>query len=65
MKPQTSLAALALFLAAERTVVAITFDEWRADHFTPAELNDAGVSGELAEPDGDGRSNYTAPLHNL
>ena len=30
---------------------------WRYRHFTLAELRDAAVSGDLADPDGDGRAN--------
>jgi hypothetical protein len=37
---------------------AITFDEWRAAMFTPAELGDVAISGYTADPDGDGRRNW-------
>jgi hypothetical protein len=30
---------------------------WRAVHFNATELSDAGVSGDAADPDGDGRAN--------
>lgn len=37
--------------------VATAFDSWRGAYFTPLELADSGVSGDLADPDGDGLSN--------
>lgn len=37
--------------------VATAFDSWRNSHFTPLELADSNVSGDLADPDGDGASN--------
>lgn len=35
----------------------LTFAEWRGDHFSPAQLADPGISGPLADPDGDGLAN--------
>ena len=43
-------------LAMTVTAAAITFDEWRAAHFTAEELN-LTVSSEGADPDGDGKTN--------
>jgi len=34
-----------------------TLFTWRLRHFTPAELEVPGLSGDLADPDGDGRAN--------
>jgi hypothetical protein len=31
---------------------------WQAGHFSPAELADPSVSGDNADPDGDGHSNF-------
>jgi hypothetical protein len=36
---------------------ALTFSDWQASYFTPAELSDATVSGPEADPDGDSRAN--------
>lgn len=38
-------------------VVEGAFDAWRALHFSPAQLADPAVSGYLADPDRDGRTN--------
>ena len=35
----------------------LSYDAWRAKHFSPAELADPAVSGEQADPDGDGLPN--------
>ena len=35
----------------------LSYDAWKARHFTPAELDQTGISGDLADPDGDGRPN--------
>ena len=40
------------------TAAAVTFEEWRATHFTPTELANPAISGPVANPDHDGRSNY-------
>ena len=32
--------------------------EWLRAHFTPGELSDAAISGDLADPDGDGLTNF-------
>ena len=34
-----------------------TFEEWQTDHFSAAQLNAPNLSGENADPDGDGLSN--------
>ncbi|MBX3737538.1 MAG: immunoglobulin domain-containing protein [Candidatus Didemnitutus sp.] len=50
------------FLAAfvDRTfVVGTTFDAWRLNYFSAAELLDAAISGPNADPDGDGFVNLT------
>jgi hypothetical protein len=39
------------------TVGPETLSEWKARHFTPAELADPAISGDDADPDGDGLSN--------
>ena len=33
-------------------------DTWRVRYFSPAELTDPGVSGDAADPDGDGQTNF-------
>ena len=35
-----------------------TYQDWAAEHFTAEELTDPAISGEEADPDGDGRSNW-------
>jgi uncharacterized repeat protein (TIGR01451 family) len=35
-----------------------TYEDWAAGHFTPAELADPAISGEEADPDGDGLTNH-------
>ena len=52
----TSLIPLVL-LTATLPAAAVTYDEWKAVHFTTAELADPGISGRFADPDGDGRNN--------
>jgi uncharacterized delta-60 repeat protein len=37
--------------------LATAFDSWRATHFTSAELSNSAVSGDTADPDGDGLNN--------
>ncbi len=49
---------LAAAAAAPMQLRAITFDEWRALHFTTGDLTDGGISGYTADPDGDGRANW-------
>lgn len=44
-------------LALPLTVDALTFDEWRAAHFTAAQLSDPAISGAQADADGDGKVN--------
>ncbi len=47
-----------LLLLADPSVQAVSFDEWRAQYFTAAQLLDSAVSGPHADPDGDGRGNF-------
>ncbi len=49
----------ALTASDELTVVvgADDYAAWRSLHFTPAELQDPAVSGDQADPDGDGQTN--------
>ena len=42
--------AFCLVLAGSSISNAITFDEWRATHFTAAELADSSISGAAADP---------------
>lgn len=35
----------------------LSYDAWKANHFTAAELIDASISGDAADPDGDGLAN--------
>ena len=54
-----------LGLAAVSVSHAITFDEWRAAHFTAAELADSSISGAAADPGHFGFTNllrYTLSL---
>jgi uncharacterized delta-60 repeat protein len=37
--------------------VKTSFAQWQQKHFTPQELNDAAISGDAADPDGDGINN--------
>ncbi len=34
------------------------YEDWKAAHFTAAELLDPAISGDTADPDGDGHTNY-------
>lgn len=49
----------AILSSVQRATVNVTtaFDFWRGTHFTPLELADGNISGDLADPDGDGLSN--------
>lgn len=40
------------------TVSDLPIDEWRFSHFTPTQLADSTISGNEADPDGDGMCNY-------
>lgn len=51
-----SLASLVL-LAASLPAAAVTYEEWKAVHFTPEEQADSAISGRFADPDHDGRNN--------
>jgi hypothetical protein len=47
--------------ASDDIVVQVTGDsyqDWRASHFTAAELLDTAISGDTADPDQDGHTNY-------
>ena len=48
---------LLLMLASLSRADAITFDEWRAAHFTAAELADSNISGAAADPGRYGMTN--------
>lgn len=48
-----------------RLLVQLTFDQWRANRFTPAELADPNLSGAAADFDRDGLSNAQEYFHNL
>lgn len=37
--------------------IGTAFENWSASHFSAAELNDPAISGDAADPDGDGLSN--------
>ena len=39
------------------TLAANLYDYWRGTEFTPAELADPAISGDQADPDGDGQTN--------
>jgi hypothetical protein len=54
-RPLQILAIGLLALAAP--AFALTFSEWQASYFTPAELADPAISGPEADPDGDGQKN--------
>lgn len=45
--------------AVQRATVNVTtaFDSWRSTHFTPLELANSSISGDLADPDKDGLNN--------
>lgn len=47
----------AAFLLAGGATHAATYPSWQAGHFTAGELADTAVSGEMADPDGDGMVN--------
>lgn len=49
-----------------QTAIAVfvrTFDDWKSDQFTSAELANPAVSGADADPDGDGLPNWREWLH--
>lgn len=54
---KTTCLAFLLLLAAATRLPAITYDEWKALHFTAAEIADPAISGRHADPDRDGRTN--------
>ena len=57
MKPHSLASLLLPLLALLPRADAISFGDWRAAHFTAAQLADPAVSGSLADPDGDGFGN--------
>lgn len=48
---------LPLFVAVATGAHGLTYDQWKSQVFTNPEAQDAGVSGELADPDKDGINN--------
>lgn len=46
-------------------VVQYSFEQWRGQHFTAAELGDPAISGMTADPDQDGLSNLEEFFHGL
>jgi hypothetical protein len=44
-------------ICATRLIAVTPYEAWKAANFTAAELNDPAISGDDADPDGDGRSN--------
>ena len=57
MKHRVPFLFLLLMLANCSSVHALTFDEWRAAHFTAAELADNSISGAAADPGHYGMTN--------
>ena len=57
MKLSPVLPLLLLWLVLAGPVRAVTFDLWRAEHFSAAELADPAVSSATADPDADGLGN--------
>lgn len=57
MKVTRALPFLSLWLAFTAPVRAMTFDQWRAAHFSPSEMNDLTCSAAAADPDADGLCN--------
>ena len=51
----------AILGAAQQSTVTISsaFAAWQSANFTALELTDSNISGDLADPDGDGRNNLT------
>ena len=58
MNMKRLLLVLLLTLAGLSGVHAISFSAWQAAHFSAAELADPALSGEAANPAGDGLSNW-------
>jgi hypothetical protein len=56
LQPGTNY-SVGAFSNATIRILDTPFDAWRFDHFTAAELGDAGTSGAAADPDHDGASN--------
>ena len=57
MKVPCGFSLPCLFPPLAASACALTFDEWRAVHFSTAELADPAVSGTEANPAGDGLGN--------
>lgn len=53
------------FLLAAAPAFALTFSEWQASNFTPAELADPAISGPNADPDFDSYVNLAEYAHGL
>ncbi len=56
MNPRRFLLATVSF-AFPALLAALTFQEWQAANFTPAQLADTAISGAPADPDSDGQAN--------
>lgn len=54
---RSGLIATASFFAFAAGMHALTLSEWKAARFSPAGLSDPALSGDSADPDGDGRQN--------
>ena len=58
MKTKTFLTTLVSLFAILPTARAITFDQWRAGFFTPAQIADLAIGGPDADPDKDQIRNF-------
>ena len=54
---ELSLIVVAGYFAFAASTHALTLSEWKATRFSPAGLSDPALSGDSADPDGDGRKN--------
>src|SRR5689334_17735566 len=55
--PMITRLVFAVCIALTTQALAITWEDWCADKFTSTEQYDLSISGQLADPDHDGRSN--------
>lgn len=55
--PKRAAFILLFWLAAAARISAVTFEDWQTANFTASELADPSVSGEVANPAGDGLCN--------